>query len=158
MKNYKIEIKWALIFTAMGLLWMVMEKSLGWHDEHIDKHASYTMLFMIPAVLVYYFAIRDKRQVDFGGSMTWKQGFIAGAIISLFVAILAIPSQWITNTMITPDYFDNVVNYMVEHDMATREEAEAQFNPQSYMVQAPIFSFVVGVVTAAVVSLLLKRQ
>jgi hypothetical protein len=158
MDIYRVEIKWALIFTVMGLLWMVMEKSLGWHDEHIDKHASYTMLFMIPAVMVYYFAIRDKRQTDFAGSMTWKQGFISGAILSLIVAILAIPSQWITNTVITPDYFDNVVNYMVENEMATREEAEAQFNPQNYLIQAPIFSFVVGLVTAAVVSLLLKRK
>jgi hypothetical protein len=39
MKTLKIEIKWALIFVAMQLSWMLMEKLTGLHDTHIEKHA-----------------------------------------------------------------------------------------------------------------------
>ena len=42
MKNIKIEIKWAIIFAVMGLVWMFIEKLVGLHNEHIDKHAIYT--------------------------------------------------------------------------------------------------------------------
>ena len=31
MKNIKIEFKWAIIFTIMTLLWMVLEKLCGLH-------------------------------------------------------------------------------------------------------------------------------
>lgn len=34
--KYKIEIKWAVIFIAMSLLWMVLEKLTGLHSTYID--------------------------------------------------------------------------------------------------------------------------
>ena len=37
MKNYSIEIKWALIYSIIALLWMFIEKIVGLHDIHIDK-------------------------------------------------------------------------------------------------------------------------
>lgn len=52
MKNIKIEIKWALIFVVMMLAWMMMEKSLGWHDEKIADYATMTNLVAIPAIIV----------------------------------------------------------------------------------------------------------
>ncbi len=38
MKKISTEIKWALIFVAMSLLWMLLEKLSGLHSTHIDKH------------------------------------------------------------------------------------------------------------------------
>jgi hypothetical protein len=60
MKNSRIEIKWAVIFAIVGLLWMFGEKLAGLHDEHINKHPSYSFLFAIPAIAVYVFALLDK--------------------------------------------------------------------------------------------------
>jgi len=42
MKNYKIEFKWAVIFTLMMLLWMYIEKLAGLHDENINLHPIYS--------------------------------------------------------------------------------------------------------------------
>jgi len=36
--QYKTEIKWALWFTGMTLLWMVLEKLAGLHGRYIDYH------------------------------------------------------------------------------------------------------------------------
>ena len=46
----KIEIKWALIFSVMGLLWMLLEKLSGLHGKYIDYHQYLTNLFAIPAI------------------------------------------------------------------------------------------------------------
>lgn len=71
MKKFGIEIKWSIIFSAVLLLWMVMEKLLGWHDELIEKHAIYTNFFSIVAIVIYVFALFDKRKNYYGGKMTW---------------------------------------------------------------------------------------
>lgn len=70
MKKYRIELKWAFIFTVLALLWMVFEKAMGWHDELIAQHATYTNFFSIVAILVYVFALIDKRNNYYNGIMT----------------------------------------------------------------------------------------
>ena len=62
MKNIKIEFKWAIIFTIMTLVWMLLEKTLGWHDEKIADHYWLTLLFIPIAIFMYLLALREKRR------------------------------------------------------------------------------------------------
>ena len=57
----RLEIKWGLIFSAMMMIWMIGEKTLGYHGEKIDQHMIITNLSASPAVLIYYFSLKDKR-------------------------------------------------------------------------------------------------
>lgn len=159
MKKIKLEIKWALIFVVMSLLWMTFEKLVGLHDVHIDKHMYLTNLFAIPAILVYVFALREKKKEYYSGQMTFKQGFISGLIITLIVAALSPLTQWITSTIITPEYFPNVIAYSLETGYhSSLEEAEAYFNLENYIIQSVIGAFVMGVVTAAIVAFFVKTR
>ncbi len=159
MKNLKIEAKWALIFCIILLLWMVLEKSLGWHDEHIKMHSIYTMLFAPVAILIYYLALRDKQKNHYKGNMSWLRGFLSGLIISAIVAVLSPLTQYITHEYISPDYFANQIEYAVENDKSTRAEAEAVFNLQSYISQTMIFAIIFGGATAAgIMTVLMLRK
>jgi hypothetical protein len=158
MKKYSIEIKWGLIFVGMQLLWMLMERLTGLHAEHIDKHATYSNFIAIPAILVYVFALLDKRKNDLGGTMTYKQGFISGLIITLVVTILSPLTQTITSLYIVPDYFTNVIDYTVEQGKMTREAAENYFNLKSYILQVLIATPIMGIVTTAIVALFTRRK
>lgn len=158
MNKFTIEIKWGIIFTLVALLWMVFEKAMGWHDEHIDKQAIYTNFFGIIAVLVYFLAIRDKKNNFYNGEMTWRQGFVAGLILTLVVTLLAPLSQFITCTYITPDYFNNVIAYSVENNIMKQEQAEAYFNLKSYIIQATFGALVLGVVTSAAIAWFVKNK
>ena len=40
MERYRFALKWGVIFTAMGLLWMLLERLLGLHDERIEMQES----------------------------------------------------------------------------------------------------------------------
>jgi hypothetical protein len=42
------------VFTIMTLLWMLLEKSVGLHDKHIDKQAIYTNLIALPAITLMF--------------------------------------------------------------------------------------------------------
>lgn len=158
MKKYSIEIKWGIIFTAIALLWMLFEKQMGWHDELIAKHANYTNFFAVLAILVYLQALLDKRKNYFGGYMSWKQGFVSGLIISAVVALFTPLSQYITNTYITPDYFENAIQYSIESGKLTKEEAEETFNMKTYVINSFFFAFIVGAVTSAIISAFVSRK
>ena len=158
MNKFKIEIKWSVIFIIMMLLWMVMEKVTGLHDVHIDKHAIYTNFVAIPAIIVYVLALLDKRKNYYDGKMTYMQGFISGLIISIIVTIFSPLTQYITSTIITPDYFINIINYSVSQGMMTQTEAEAYFNLKSYMIQVLIGTPIMGIVTAAIVAIFTRKN
>ncbi|TQI71568.1 uncharacterized protein DUF4199 [Gramella sp. Hel_I_59] len=158
MKRFAIEIKWGIIFSIVSLLWMFLEKSLGWHDELIAKHAIYTNFFGIVAIVIYVLALLDKRKNFFEGKMNWSQGFISGIVVSIVVAILTPLAQYITHTFITPEYFPNIIDHTVERGSMTREAAEEYFNLTSYILQSFFFALVVGVVTSAIVALFIRRK
>lgn len=158
LKNFRTEIKWALIFVTVMLAWMLMEKIAGLHDIHIDKHAFYTNFFAIPAITVYVFALLDKRKNDYDGIMNYKQGILAGLIITLFITLLTPMTQYIISGIITPDYFTNIIEYSVQHEEMTREAAEDYFNMKSYIIQGLIGTPVMGVLTTAVTAFFTKKH
>lgn len=158
MGKYKIEIKWGIIFTIVALLWMVLEKAVGLHDVHIDKHMIYTNFFAIPAIIMYVLGLREKREKFYEGKISWMQAFIAGILISMVVTILSPLSQWITSEIITPDYFTNIIEYSVSQNTMTREDAEKMFNLVSYVKMNFLFSLGMGIVTSAVVALFIKKK
>lgn len=158
MKNIKIEIKWAIIFIVTSMAWMALEKALGWHDENIADHATLTNIFAIPAIAIYVFALLDKRKNYYHGRMTYKKGFLAGLIITLIVALFSPVTQYITSTLISPEYFSNVIEYAVSSGSMTQPNAEAYFNLKSFMVQSVIGAAVMGVITSAVVALFAQTK
>ncbi|MGB7786611.1 MAG: DUF4199 domain-containing protein [Salinimicrobium sp.] len=158
MKKFRIEIKWALIFTAAILIWMVAERLLGLHDEHIAEHAFYTNFFAIVAISIYLLALYDKRKSYYHGFMSWKQGFISGLILTLIIAILTPLTQLVISLWIAPDYFGNMIEYAVRTGESSRQEAEAYFSLGNYIVQSTVFAAISGIVTAAIAALIMKRR
>ncbi|HZJ35206.1 MAG TPA: DUF4199 domain-containing protein [Gillisia sp.] len=158
MKKIKIEIKWAIIFVVMTLIWMFLEKLAGLHDEHIDKHSIYTNFIAIPAIAIYVFALLDKRKNFYKGAMTYKQGFISGLIITAIVTVLSPLTQYITSTITTPEYFPNMIRYSVETGKMTQQAAEDYFNLKNYLVEIVIGTPVMGVMTTAIVAIFTRKK
>jgi hypothetical protein len=150
--KFSFEIKWAFIFTAVLLMWVSMERLVGLHDQYIHLHYIFTNFFMLAAVAVFSFAFRAKKK-ELGGEMTYKQAFISGVIISLFVMLITPFSQYIVSTIITPHYFENIIKHSVDKKLLTPEKAADSFSLKNYMIQATIFAPIAGIVTSAVVAL-----
>jgi hypothetical protein len=90
--------------------------------------------------------------------MSYKQGLIAGLIITMVVVILSPLSQYITYTYITPDYFKNVIEYSVSSGQMEREAAAEYFNLKSYMIQSSIGAAIMGVITSALVAFFVRSK
>tara|TARA_R110002020_G_scaffold114593_2_gene263441 strand:- start:56234 stop:56710 length:477 start_codon:yes stop_codon:yes gene_type:complete len=158
MKKFGTEIKWGIIFAVSTLIWSYLEKALGWHGDLISKHALYTNLFALVAIAIYVLALKEKRDKDLGGKMAWKQGFTSGIVISAVVALLSPLVQYIAGTYISPQYFPNIIRYVVETGKMDQKAAESYFNLQSYMLQGAFGALTMGVATSAIVALFLKKR
>ncbi len=159
MKNIRIEIKWAIYFSIMSLLWMLLEKLTGLHGKFIDYHLYLTNLFAIPAIWFMVLALKDKKINFYNGNMTYKQGLISGIILSAFIALLSPLTQWITSYVITPEYFPNVIKRSVEIGYyKTTAEAEANFNYKNYAINSTLFAFVFGVITTAIAMIFIRTK
>jgi hypothetical protein len=156
MKNYKIEIKWAFIFSTMFLLWMVMEKISGLHDTYLDKQQLISMLVLIPSIIIYVLLIKDKKKNYYAGKITYNQSFVSGLMLTVFVVLLSPINQLIISYIITPDYFANIIKHTVKSGMFTQEQAEAQFNIKSYMIISIAGGLVTGVIFSAIISIMNK--
>lgn len=158
MKKFKIEFKWALIFTVASLLWMYFEKAMGWHGEHIEQHPIYTNLFGIVAIVIYVLALRDKRENFYNGIMGWKQGFLSGSILSLIIAAISPLAQYVVHTYISPNYFENIVAYTVKKGIMKVEQAENYFMLPNYIFMSAFYALSFGIVTAGIVAWFLKNK
>jgi uncharacterized membrane protein len=158
MKRIQIELKWAFIFTIVMLCWMLLEKTLGRHDEQIANHWWLTLFFIPFAILMYVLLMREKRRRYYKNKLSWKRGFLTGCIMTVFVTLLSPLAQYITHNFITPQYFENVKNYSVTNDLMTIETANEYFNISNYMLQSAIGALVMGILTSAIVAIFMKRS
>lgn len=159
MRQLSIELKWAFIFSFIGLLWMVLERLAGLHDVYIDYQMYLTNLFAIPAIAMMVFALKEKKTKYYGGIMSYKQGLISGTVLSVFIALLTPLSQCITTYVITPAYFTNAIKRSVELGyFKTVEDAMDNFNYKNYAIKGAIAALIMGIITTAIVMLFLRTK
>lgn len=158
MIKYLTEIKWGIIFAIMSLLWMVLERIAGLHDQHIEQHAIYTNFVAIPAIAIYVLGLLEKRKKDYDGKMTYGQGFKAGLIITLVVTILTPLTMWLTLTFITPDFLANARDYAVETGKMEQQAAEDYFSQGNYMIQSIVGAPIMGIITSAIVAIFTRKK
>ena len=158
LSKYRIEIKWAFIFSFVMILWMLGEKMFGLHDKYIAEHSFYTGFFAIVAIGLYLLALYDKRKNYHNGFMNWQEGFKSGATLTAVIVILSPFVQLLISQVISPEYFRNITEYSIEAGEMQREEAEAYFSLRSYIIQSMVWAAITGIITAAIAALILRRK
>lgn len=158
MKSIKIELKWAIIFTIMSMLWILLERFTGLHDEHIENHPVFTNLYAIPAVIIYMLALRDKKYNFYKGNISYKQIFISGLILSFMIGLLAPLSTFLSVEYLSPNYFDNAIEMSVNLKKMTPLEANEYFSTPYYMLQSLISAPIMGIITTMVVGIFMRSK
>jgi hypothetical protein len=158
MKKISIEIKWALRFTLLTLAWAIGEKTIGLHDEYIADYGMYTNLFVFPAFLFFYLALREKKKYVYNNSMTFREGFVSGLVLSFIIALFNPFTQFVIYKSITPHFFDTIIAYKVEHKYMTHENAKIYFNLKTYIIESSFTALSKGFITGAIVSVFLRNK
>ena len=158
MKKFNVEVKWGVTFVIAQLIWIAFEKIMGWHDEHIDVQGVYSLFFAVIAFLIYYAALREKREKYFQNEkFGWQQGFISGVILTGVITILTPLIQYFAVTVISPDYLQNMITLSEKQSM-TPENAEMMHSMKMYVFMQIFNALAMGIVTGAIVALITKKK
>lgn len=158
MKQFRIEIKWAIIHAGVMLLWVSAERLTGLHTKHIDLQQNISILILLPVILIYVLANLDKRKQVYGGDMTYVQGFMCGIGLTVCILILTPVVQFISSYLISPHFFENLITYSVDRGIYTRDQAARQFTFTNFVFTNMIFQMITGVVFSAFVPIWTKSS
>lgn len=157
MSKFKIEFKWAIYYTFLGIMWFQLEKFLGYHDKNIADHPFFTNFIYIFIFILYVLFLIDKKKNFFNGIMSWQQGLLSGVILALFGMILTPFAIYFSLKYVNSSYLENMISYSVSQGMKL-ENAQALFNKTTYMLFASFGTFSFGILFAAGAAALLKTK
>lgn len=156
--KYQTEAKWSVIFFSTTILWMLFEKMMGWHGERVADHANFSIIYDGLFISVYVFAFWDKRRLTGFNSFSWTKGFKFGMVITSFFTLLSPLIQTITHKLISPDFFPNIIELAVKHDLLTLAEAQNKFNLGNYILENIIGTFALGTICSILLAFVFKRD
>ena len=157
MKTYKFEIKWAIVFALMTIVWMLIEKLAGLHDQHIENHAFYTKLLSIPALIVFILAMMDKRKNFYFNVFSFKKAFNMGIVLTSMIVVLIPIIYLIVLKVISPDYLTNASEYAISSGNMNEMEARNYFDFNSILLFGIITSLFSGLIISALAALITKH-
>lgn len=158
MKNFAIEIKWAVVLSMTTIGFAYSAKYLGYYDDKLPYYQAFSLLLAPLWCIIYYLGIREKKMEFFHGKMDWKRGFVSGIFMAGIAAFLAPFGEWYTYEIIAPDYFSKAISLMLESNKMTEDQANTYFSLNSYIMQSIFTTLSGGVVIAAIVSFVLKSK
>jgi len=155
--NMKTELKWAVVYVVMTMVWSLLGKGLGFHDANLAAGVIFNTLIIIPSVILYVLSMREKKIRYYGGQITYKQAFMSGLVLTLLVTILG-PIYPLFTNLISPDLFDNSIRFVVATNQMSEADAVKQFTLSSFIVQGIFGALVFGLVYAAIISIFLRSK
>lgn len=157
LQNFRIEIKWAIIYTIAYTIWMYFESKMGWHDSRVLLEPLYNLLFLPISIFLIGLALFDKKRNHYKNEMDWKKGFTSGIILSVLITVLNPVALYITHHYISPDFFDNAINASVAEGLSL-EKATARYNLNTAISNSVFDRLSFGVVISAAVSYFIRTK
>lgn len=146
------ELKWALIYFVLLIAYLFAGKLLGVFSQNIDKHGIFSTLFIIPTIVIYVLAIREKRKKHYHNVLTYWKGVKSALILTFFMVLLGTVTPSIA-TAIAPEYYENSISYAVERGDFTQEQAEEFYNPGTRTKNEIIGTTVFGIILSLIIPL-----
>jgi hypothetical protein len=117
-----------------------------------------SFLFVFPAVLFFFQAIKEKKKYDYNNSMTFRQGFVCGIILSFIISLLNPLAQFVIYKSITPHFFETIIAYKIKNGYLTLENAKVYFNLKTYIIESTFIGLSKGIITGAIVSMFIRNK
>ncbi len=157
MEKFKIEFKWASIFTGINMLWVYAEKLLGFHDEQSFIHPILSYILVFPISVCIFLSLRQKRDQYYSGHITWQKAFLSGALFSLLIAGLSPGTIYVMTQYISPDFFENAIRTSIQKGSDEKFINEI-FNLNAYIQSTMMLYLSFGVMVSAIAGLIVKRK
>jgi len=158
MNKIGIELKWAAIITTFACVWAAMEKSLGYHKDFSNIIVTAFFYYIILTLLWAVAFIDKKKSLGKGAVWEFKNAFKFGLFLTGLLTVLSPIAQYIIYETISPDYFNNVIQYQLAKGKQTRESLELIHNLNFTIRQGVMNALSLGVVFSALYAWVFKTK
>ncbi|MEX2580748.1 MAG: DUF4199 domain-containing protein [Verrucomicrobiales bacterium] len=153
------ELKWGLIIGTANLVWLYGSYYLGLHTRGLLLVQAMVAVNLLVTLTGFILALRDIASDEPG--ITFLEGLKSGVVIAVVTAVIAAVAQVGYLKLVNPGWTEFMVEETRRHYEASdvppeqveafARQAETTFGLQTYVVQAAVGAFLVGVVFTAVV-------
>lgn len=158
MNKIGIELKWAAIITTFTCVWAAMEKSLGYHKDFSNIIVTAFFYYILLTLLWAVAFIDKKKSLGKGAIWEFKNAFKFGLFLTGLLTILSPIAQYIIYETISPDYFENIIQYQLAKGKQTRESLELIHNLNFTIRQGVMNSLSLGVIFSALYAWVFKTK
>lgn len=158
MSNIGIELKWAAFITAFACVWAAIENTLGYHKDFSNIMVT-AFVYYIILTFLWAFAFIDKKK-SLGKNAVWefKNAFKFGLFLTGLTALLSPIAQYIIYETISPNYFNNIIEYQLSKGRQTRESLELIHNMNFTIRQGVMNALSLGVIYSALYAWVFKTK
>lgn len=156
MSNVKIEAKWGIILGLVTFVVFFLSKILGWQTAAtFDKHLSIAFgAFLIGNLGCLFLGLKEKREKDLGGVMTYIQGIKSGAIITVIAAIMGSLLLFVFANFLNPNFLPAMTEFSISKG---EMEAGQVMTITAFLSQFFTHSLIIGIVFSAIVAFFTKK-
>lgn len=157
--------KWGIIIGSLGFVWLVGEFAFGLHDKYISSYAVITNFELIIPFVCTILGLREVKQKDYNGSVSFSDVFKEGLIMSAIAAVISVAGVFIYFKAINPGWTDFMINTCKqiakvkgENISKAADFAKMYYSMNSYIVQSFISTLGFGGVISLIVSMVIRNK
>jgi hypothetical protein len=165
----KTEIKYALLSAALLVVWVMVEHFLGFNSTRMDIGEYTHSVTPLATLVLLFLGIREKRNRELNGQLTFWQGLRTAFWISFFYAILQALWFALYSNLINPEYTALTVQFkqkQLELSGKTPGQVEDELRITRMIFDGGIKQFVffilattaTGTLVGAILTLFLKTK
>lgn len=132
-RPYLIEFKWAAIYILLCIGWASLQQYMGMHT-HLIQLQPFAYLIGLPFFSMYLLTMLDERKNVYDGFLTYKEGYMAGLRLTIFILLLTPLQHYIQHTHVTPEFLHRMETHSVQTGKMTASEAARHYSQGYYLI------------------------
>lgn len=162
-----VELKYGLIIGVGVSFWILLEYALGFHTTKLEIGRYSGYFSAIIPIIAYWFAIREKKNNVYGGSIKISQGLKTSFFVALLAGTILGIFMFSYLSWINPDFIDtsvtNEIEILREQGLSQTELTEAAtamlalLSPPVQGVATFLGSIFQGIVIGFIITLIQRR-
>ena len=164
----KTESKYGLIIGLAGFTWLLAEFIIGFHGKLADYHGYSSLTAVAINIIGITLSIREKRNKEFDGKISFGQGMWTGLITSIIAGLVGIVGIVIYFQLVNPDFTKDMMAHAqqaVGHDhhdpkeiMETAVSSMVYYSMNWFIIQKFFGAIISGVIISSLASVFLKKK
>ncbi len=150
--------KWGLISALVGIVFQLIQQVTGVMSQSGTIIALYTVVSIGVSVAIYVMALREHREQELGGFMSFKRAFYLAFMIGMVSTIVVLVFNYIYMNFINPSAMEaqlEMTRGMMEKFGMPEDQLDAAIEKQRASLASPM-SMLTGLLGAGVVVAILS--